>query len=327
MTKNQIGLLLLSILLIPFFMLASGYAADPAPERTERSHLILTADKQFDLAQHYFTNHEYIWSISEFKRFVYFFPTDDRIVEAYYTIGMAYIALESFNEALKNFRIITDTFQQSAYALKATFMIASCYQKKNDMHRAITTLKNIIAANDHPDIIDQAYHEIGWIFLEFPWVDGAIEQATFYFLKISPKGKQKYKIDPLVKELGHLLTRSDEYTYKHPKLAGILSIIPGAGHLYCGRYQDALIAFLLNTGLILASYEAFYKKQPALGSMIGFAGTGFYAGNIYGAVSSAHKINRNQAKKAIDRLKKTHNIAVSIGAFDSNPCICFNVTF
>ena len=39
--------------------------------------------------------------------------------------------------------------------------------------------------------------------------------------------------------------------------AGILSIIPGTGHLYCGRYKDATLAFILNTAMIYAACEAF----------------------------------------------------------------------
>ena len=68
------------------------------------------------------------------------------------------------------------------------------------------------------------------------------------------------------------------------------------GQLYCERYEDALIAFLVNTGLIWATVEAFSNDLYALGSVIGFVGLGFYAGNIYGAVGDAHKFNRRAVR-------------------------------
>jgi len=81
----------------------------------------------------------------------------------------------------------------------------------------------------------------------------------------------------------------------------MLSVIPGAGYLYLERYQDALISLLVNTALIFAAYEAFDNDLYVLGGIISFVELGFYAGNIYGATTSAHKINRSQKPFPVDR--------------------------
>ena len=91
---------------------------------------------------------------------------------------------------------------------------------------------------------------------------------------------------------------------KNPGLAGALAIVPGVGYLYCERYQDALIALLVNGGLIWAACEAFHNDLYALVAVITFVEVGFYAGNIYGSVSSAHKYNRKNERQWIDNLRR-----------------------
>jgi TM2 domain-containing membrane protein YozV len=91
---------------------------------------------------------------------------------------------------------------------------------------------------------------------------------------------------------------------KDPTVAGVLAIVPGAGHLYCERPRDALISFLLNGALIYAAYEAFDEDLEVLGAVIAFFELSFYAGNIYSAVSSAHKYNRDEKNRFLNSLKK-----------------------
>ena len=98
--------------------------------------------------------------------------------------------------------------------------------------------------------------------------------------------------------------------YGQPKLAGVLSVIPGAGQLYCGRYKDALSAFIVNGGLIWAAVESFDNELYALGTTISIFGFGFYTGNIYGAITSAHKYNQVQTQKYIRQLQKQYHIGL-----------------
>ena len=51
--------------------------------------LIINADMQFNFADQYFFNKDYSRAISEYNRFVYFFPEDKRAGLARYRIGMS----------------------------------------------------------------------------------------------------------------------------------------------------------------------------------------------------------------------------------------------
>ena len=41
-----------------------------------------------------------------------------------------------------------------------------------------------------------------------------------------------------------------------------------------------------------------------VGAVIGLVGCGFYAGNVYGSVSAAHKDNRARSREFLDRLRE-----------------------
>jgi hypothetical protein len=52
-----------------------------------------------------------------------------------------------------------------------------------------------------------------------------------------------------------------------------------------------------------AAYESFDQDLNALGGLLSFVGLGFYASNIYGAVSGAHKYNLRHKQRYADQLR------------------------
>ncbi|CAN2039149.1 Outer membrane lipoprotein BamD-like domain-containing protein [Candidatus Magnetomoraceae bacterium gMMP-15] len=268
-----------------------------------KADLCINADQQFQFAESYFSRKEYIKAINEYERFIYFFSNDSRIDKARYQIGICYFRGNDFKNALKAFQILTDQEKLNPLRIQAYFKISECYIKNKAWKQALNTLYNLTLLCDNPDIRDEAYYEMGWICLK----SGRKEQALNYLYKISEKNKVKYKL----KSLSQALKKDKLWKTKNPELAGWLAIIPGAGHLYCKRYSDAFISFLLNTGLIYAAYESFDNDQPVLGGVISLFGTGFYSGNIYSAVSSAHKYNRHEQNKFLRYLKENYKVGLS----------------
>ncbi|MFC1858349.1 tetratricopeptide repeat protein [Thermodesulfobacteriota bacterium] len=268
------------------------------------SSIVIDANEQLEFAEHYFLIGEYVRAVDEYKRFIYFFPEDSRVEETMYKIGMAYFSDQNFKEAIKAFEQILDKYQDSAISLKSYFMISECQLRQHEFGPAITNLHNLITISDDPKIIDEAHYRLGWIYVE----TASWEEARSYFENIQEQKKETYRLSEVYDALG----KTNSIPRKNPATAGILSIIPGAGYLYCERYQDALIAFLLNGGLILAAYESFDNDLNALGAVITFVEIGFYAGNIYGAVSSAHKYNRTNTQNFIDNIKE--NLKIQIAA-------------
>ena len=277
-------------------LLLTGYA-------NAGNQVIIDADQQYQYAETCFASGDYETAIGEYKRFMHFFPEDTRVEKAMFSIAMSDFHRERFQEAVTAFTEVQNRFQNTPLSVQSAFMISGCYLRMHDTGNAIITLHNLLMQTGDTDVRDEAQNAMGWIYIE----RGEFEKAMSVFQKISLKNQSRYVVDMLSAELEKdmLIPR------KNPQVAGVLSILPGGGFFYCERYQDALVALLLNGALILASWEAFDQGNPALGSIIAVVEFGFYAGNIYGGITSAHKFNDKKTKGFIESLKEKTKIGVS----------------
>jgi tetratricopeptide (TPR) repeat protein len=279
-----------------------------AEDSRAQQTVAVDADVQFKYAQHLFSVRDFMSAVNEYRRFIYLFPRDGRVESAAYRIGLCYLSMEQPDLAIQAFAPIVDDIGNNAYAEQAYFRTSEAYLKLGRSGSALTTLHSLATLSDDPDIKDEAHYRIGWIYLETAqW-----EQARNYFGRISPKNSDKYRL----KALTDAIEKRSAQPQKRPGLAGALSIVPGGGYLYCERYQDAFMAFLFNAGLIYAAYEAFDHELYALAGVISFVEIGFYSGNIYGSISSAHKYNQAKDRNLIDHLRE--NLKIQLSARPAN---------
>jgi TolA-binding protein len=266
--------------------------------------ITIDADRQFEFAGHYFDAGEYYRAIGEYKRFIYFFPEDTRHEQAMYKIGMCYLNGQKFQEAINTLKNLLTQFPSTDFKTKARFRISQCFAELKEYLRAIDSLDRIAATAKDTDISDKAYYRRGWIYLEMDqW-----EAAEKSFACISSKNREQYRLETL----SHEMRQKKELKTKNPTTSGILAIIPGAGHLYCGRYRDAAMAFLFNSAMIYAAYEAFDHNHDVLGGIITFFEVGLYSGNIYSAVNCAHKYNRDVKNRFLDYLRENSQIKLGL---------------
>jgi len=266
--------------------------------------IVIDPERQFQFAEDYFQNGEYYRAIGEYKRFIYFFPSSDKVELARYKIGLCFLNGEQYLEAIKAFDELIGDYQNTGYALKSYLKISRAYVLLKRYDAALTHIKNVITIAPNQEIKDEAYYQGGWVYLEM----GLWEKAQKYFEEISVQNRKNYNLKKIIMELDRKLPLKR----KNPTTAGLLAIIPGAGHLYCERKKDALISFLLNGAMIYAAYEAFDHDLDVIGGIITFFELGFYSGNIYSAVSSAHKYNRDEKSKFLDYLKKNTKVNISL---------------
>lgn len=279
-----------------FFLVLVGYTH-------AGNQVVIDADMQFAYAETCFASRDYETAITEYKRFIHFFPADMRVEKAMFAVAMSEYQRESFQEAIVAFTESENRFPDALLSTRVAFMISKCYLKLMDTGNAIITLNNLLAQSGDDNIRDEAFHALGWIYIE----RGEFEKARSLFQKISLKNQSAYETEILSKAL----EKNALIPQKSPRIAGLLSILPGGGYFYCERYQDALVAFLLNGALIAASWEAFDQGNPALGGVIAAVEFGFYAGNIYGGIASAHKYNNQKTHDFIESLKENAQISIS----------------
>lgn len=275
--------------------------------------VLLDPDRQFQFAEHYFEKGEYYRAIGEYERFIYFFPEARQVELARHRIGLAYLKGEKYQESVQAFSFLIEKYPGSAYAIKSYLGISEAYVRLKRYDEALINLENLITIAPDQDIKDEAYYQCGWVYLE----KGLWEDAQTCFDKISPQNRETYRLKQLLDELD----KKKLLKHKDPATAGLLAIIPGAGHLYCERYRDAFVSFLVNGALIFAAYEAFDHDQNVLGGIVTLVEVGFYSGNIYSAVSSAHKYNRDEKNRFLRYLEEHAKVSISLGGSEEKKAL------
>ncbi len=254
---------------------------------------------QLEYADTLFKDKDYDAAIIEYKRFAHFFQESELLGRVKFKIAVCLFEQKKYMDAAKAFNdIIMENFENQD-TCEAYFYQAKAFMNAGNMGYAEIVLQNFLKLTDELKTKDRIYSELAKLYLlqarEFK--PGSLGLAKEYLSKISPSGANAYDIEKTM----DLIFAAEKAPRKNPIAAGIYSIIPGGGFLYCERYQDALVTFLLNAGLMLAAYEAYDKDNKALAGVIGFVETGFYMGNIYGSVSSVHKYNQAGILKVLNR--------------------------
>jgi TolA-binding protein len=283
------------------------------------ARLAIDADRQYRYAQSRLDSGAVDEAIAEFNRFIHFFPEDPRVPKARFQTGMAHFSAGRYQAAAAIFNQQTVDFADSPLDNQAYFMLSRSHARQGMIEQAILDLHNLVALTSAPDVIDRARYELGWLHVD----QGRWNDAGQAFGQISSDNQDRFR----VADLKHALARSDTIPVKHPTTAGFLSIVPGGGQLYTKRYQDAATAFLINAGLIWAAWESFDNDLYALGSVISFVGFGFYAGNIYGAVSGAHKYNRDRIVDYREYLNQNRQMFISMAAAPEGAALRLTIRF
>lgn len=283
----------------PWFLyfLSSLFIFFPAPEGFCEEKITITSEMQYDYARTLFTNKDYDAARVEYRRFIHFFPESTRLAEARFNIAVCLFEQKNYMEAAKGFNEII--LEEGPYAGEAYFYQALAFINLGNTGYAEIVLQNYLKLADDLKTKDRIYAELARLHLmqAKAFKPDSLTLAKEYLSKISPSGAYGDEVEKTM----DLILAAEKVPRKNPGAAGFFSIIPGGGFLYCERYQDALVTFLLNAGLMLATYEAYDNDNKALAGVIGFVETGFYMGNIYGAVSSAHKYNQAGVLKVLNR--------------------------
>lgn len=274
----------------------------------------LTADKQFEYANLLFEKKDYEGSASEFIRFVFFFHQDKRVEQAKFKIGLSYFYQKNYENALNHFGKILDQYGPDEIGIQSGLFVSKCYAALNDLQSALNNINSLIQLTDNIDFHNKIYYFLGWLYVEF----GDFHHARLTFGKIQSMEQTSYPVESII----HETEKYKLLSYKSPGIAGFLSIFPGGGYLYCSRYNDALISFVINSAMIGAAYESFDKHLNVLGGILSAVEMGFYGGNIYGSISSVRKYNKTITAAFIDDLKNRFNINL-MTAVDSN---CVSIT-
>lgn len=271
---NRCLSLFLSLFFISLLLPASALSAQ----------ITIDSEGQFQFARQTMERGEYLRAVAEFERFIHFFPEDEKVPQARYLIGFCYLKAKKYESARKALEKAYKSHSSGPIGGKALFLMGESYYRQGLLKEAQQYFKKVIETYPHLDVKHAAQYRLAWSRMkEDKW-----REASETFMRVE-KSSPLY---PNSQELAEVSLKGEALPYKKPATAGVLAILPGLGHLYCGRPKDALVAFLLNGLTIWAAVEAFDEDLQVLGSILLLVEVGWYTGNIYSAVNSAHKYNR-----------------------------------
>lgn len=253
------------------------------------SFTAIAEELPLSLGRHLAAQGNYDAAITEYKRFLFFHPDDPRIGEIYYNIGLAYKTQGLWTEAVTALRTATslaiNNETKSAYQLAlAVTLIAT---KNYDL--AQLELIKVVLRKPSPPLFRRALFLQGVTYIyQFRW-----EEARSVL--------QDYIAD---ERLDALFETALNMPQKSLKVAKVLStILPGAGHIYIGDWQDGLNALLLNGALGFLTIDAVlaehYTDAVLWGGLIFLR---YYRGNTFRAEAAAKQFNLRQSQRAAETL-------------------------
>jgi hypothetical protein len=246
---------------------------------------------------------EYFRAITEYRRFLFYYPDDPRRAMVHFSIGLAFYRGESYGEALQTFQEVTRQYPHTAYGKQAWLWQGESLIKQGQYTTAEGIFKAITEQFPSDRIGQQARYQRAWALLyQRRWRNAATQ-----FQQVAPDSDLYQSAQLLAQEA----LVGERLPTKSPVLAGIFSgLFPGSGQLYNGRLGDALLAFFLNSLFIVGAIEAIHNDAPAIAGILSFFGAGWYAGNVYGAINGAHKHNRHTTETFLGNLANRFHLVL-----------------
>jgi len=235
-------------------------------------------------------------AISEYKRFIYLFPDEPRVLQTRFKIGICYQKSGYVENAIEYFQDILKDDPSSEVSHSVKFEIGKSYFLGSDYDKAAPILEELDT--------DRSLVMAGWCMLR----GGKYGEASALFARA-----QRVRPDGYLSELSGRLSREsldgENIPNKSPVLAASLSVpLPGAGRTYCGRLGDGIFSFLLVSASYAAAYHYYSRDEDVLA--LGFLGAGvlFHAGDVYGAVVSARRFNAVSKEGFVEKIENSHNL-------------------
>ncbi len=280
---------LVLLLLLPLSAFAADRASSPG-------------GSALGFADHLFAQGDYYRAITEYERFLYLFPEDAAVRYAKYQIARCYFEGDKLPTAIARLRSLAAESSDDDTGRNALFLLGEAYYRRGDYELARETYADFLQHAPTDRRADEVRIRTGLSYLR----EGDWRTASEKFKELPAESPLR----PDAEELSAAARAYPAIPKKSPALAGWMSaVLPGAGQLYVGRPRDATVSFLLNGAFIWATVEQFRNDNRVTGGILLFFETGWYMGNIYNAVGSAHKYNRREKKAYLDGLERKYRIS------------------
>jgi tetratricopeptide (TPR) repeat protein len=257
------------------------------------------ANEALRLADALFNLQSYDESITEYKRFLFFNPDDERAGYGYYRIGLAYRAERNWEKAVDALKTSIKLTDNDKLRDERTIELGITLIASGNYSFAQMELLKVSEFSQYQFLKKKASHFQGVAYLYmYNWEGARRAFDTFYSHSSEQRRSEKAKnIDALLIEAQHL-------PYKSVTIAKTLSaFLPGTGQIYASNWRNGLNAMLINSltaGLLLNAVMEKQYQDAALIFLLLFQR--YYLGNRYQAAERIKEYN--------DTLNRQHAVKI-----------------
>jgi TolA-binding protein len=142
----------------------------------------LSADQLLIFAEQLMREGEYFRAITEYRRFLFYYPDDPRRAMVHFSTGLAFYRGESYVEALQTFQEVTQRYPNTAYGKQAWLWQGESLIRQGQYTTAEQLYTAITESFPHDKIGQQARYQRAWTLLyRRQWRD-----ATTQFQQVAP---------------------------------------------------------------------------------------------------------------------------------------------
>ena len=253
-------------------------------------------DEELRFAESLFEERDYYRAITEYKRFLFLNPQSPRAGWVRFRIGESYLKGGKLDAARFAFEDLLKTHKDPRLRRWAFLAMARAFYKRGMLQQSAGVLDQLIPGLKDPDLLGHARYLSGCARLKI----GAAKKAKLAFEGVGAG----HQLGERAGWLSGQVMRLEDLPEKSPVLAGMLSLIPGLGHVYLEEYAVAFTAFCWNGLFGFATFDAFRRGHYGVGALLAALELLWYSGTIYGAVSGAHRYNRDARLNFYDELEE-----------------------
>ena len=248
----------------------------------------MPAQNALAFADHLFLDGDYYRAITEYRRFL--FTVRGRAPEApraAMAIGEALMRGEKWDAAGRQYDGIATRTQQIALRQQALFAAGRAYLLDARPEMAKPRFRLLV---DEETVAPALSQDAAWLLAWGHFDAGELEEAYEVFVRIAQSEGVHAKN---AQGVAQALLDKDKLDQKDPMLAGLLSIVPGLGHFYLGRWGVGLTSLTWNGVFLFAMTHAWLTGQWGLALVLTVFELGWYTGGIFGAFAGAMRHNRD----------------------------------
>jgi putative membrane protein insertion efficiency factor len=265
---------------------------------------VLISEKSFDLAEDHFREGQYDQAITEYKRHLYFFPEDPRRGLAHYKMGMAYLNQDRWQAARHQLRAVSRMKTTEELQYRSRLRAAQSFLDQDHPEISQWDLRNLLS--DPLIEKDEVRRTVVQYWLGVSSLQqGRWVEAEGLFQGLWGRSPGSILHHP-ARQLSQAAREGFHLPQRSPTLAaGLSSVLPGSGQIYCGHLWNGLLSLAFNVSAGYLTVNAFRDGRRLDGTLLAsLLWWRFYFGGRQNAARYAREYNQRVREEHLERYKE-----------------------